>query len=173
MLGGRQIGTRSGGVLFGTTASAEVYWNDDWLKQAGLRAFRSAGVKTRGVAVARAPAARVRRTISLSFFSGGAVTGLNIAGILRAGSPLAHLFELGVERHNIAPKNSLASRMSRGRSTGRNVGMSKKGRIAMKFPDGRFARGTVSHPGMAAKPFMRPAASTFPGFFRNDLRRLL
>ena len=98
---------------------------------------------------------------------------MNIAGIIRASSPLAHLFELGVNPHAIAPKGSLASLIERGRAGGggksRTVRRSAKARIAMKFPDGGFARGTVQHPGMKAEPFLNPAAAAFPELYSRAL----
>lgn len=164
---------RMRGVTYGGQfAQAQVFWNDSGLRAAGREAFVVAGRQAGGVARAASPSSHVARSISTRFFSGGGATGLNIAGIIRASSPLAHLFELGVDPHPIAPKNSLQSLIERGRTTttkSRSVRMSAKGRIAMKFPDGGFARGTVQHPGMAAKPFLRLGAAAFPELYARAL----
>lgn len=103
---------------------------------------------------------------------------MNIAGIVRASSPLAHLFEEGADPHGIAPRNSLQSLIERGRASsstrqGRSVRRSAKGKIAMKFPDGGFSKGTVQHPGMQARPFLRPAAAIFPVLFNRQMSRNL
>lgn len=173
MLRGVQVGTRSGGVLFGRTTGAQVFWEDSWLKQIGIQSFRAAGIKTKRVAQVKAPARRVARSISVSFFSGGMATGMNVAGILRASSPLAHLFEKGTKRHVIPPANykgaARALSGARPRSFSKRRGYS--GKVALKFPDGGFSRAPVPHPGMGARPFMRPAAALFPGLFRDELRR--
>lgn len=179
--GFRPIGTRIGGVTYGNQfAQAQVFWNDDWLKRAGVQAFVRAGRDAGKVARAKSPSSRVARSISTNFYSGGAKTGMNIAGIIRARNPLSHLFELGVKPHTIAPKGSLAGLIALGRSrtkstaSGHKKGVSSRGkRIAMKFPDGGFSRGTVDHPGMEAKPFLRPAAAAFPEIYRRALSRFL
>lgn len=165
---------RMRGVTYGGQfATAQVFWNDSGLRSAGREAFVIAGRQAGAIARAGAPSSRVARSISTRFFTGGGATGLNIAGIIRASSPLAHLFELGVKPHAIAPKNSLASLIERGRTGGggksRSIRRSAKGKIAMKFPDGGFARGTVQHPGMQAEPFLNPAAAAFPELYSRAL----
>lgn len=166
---------RMRGVTYGGQfVQAQVFWNDSPLRAAGRAAFVIAGREAGGVARSLAPSSRVARSVSTRFFSGGAATGMDISGIIRASSPLAHLFELGVNPHAIAPKNSLAALIEKGRASrstkaGRRVSSSRSGRIAMKFPDGGFARGTVQHPGMAEKPFLRPAAAAFLGLYNRAL----
>lgn len=164
---------RMRGVTYGGQfITAQVFWNDSGLRSAGREAFVIAGRQAGAIARAGAPSSRVARSISTRFFTGGGATGLNIAGIIRASSPLAHLFELGVDPHPIAPKNSLQSLIERGKTTknkSRSVRSTAKGRIAMKFPDGGFARGTVQHPGMGAEPFLNPAAAAFPELYSRAL----
>lgn len=55
--------------------------------------------------------------------------------VVSSSDPKTHLFELGVEPHVIKPRR-------------------KK---AMRLDDGSFIKGPVHHPGMAARPFLRPA----------------
>lgn len=55
--------------------------------------------------------------------------------VVSSSDPKTHLFELGVEPHVIKPRR-------------------KK---AMRLDDGSFIKGPVRHPGMAARPFLRPA----------------
>jgi hypothetical protein len=166
-LGGRELGFRDRGVLFGKTggAASQSFWNDDYLKQAGVAAFRGAAFDVRDIAKARCTSKRVRDRISASFFSGGATTGLDIAGILRAGHFTAPMLEQGTKAHDIAPRASLATVLKKRQR--------RKGRVAMKFPDGGFARGIVRHPGTRAQPFMQPAAEAFPTAFVRQLARRL
>lgn len=97
---------------------------------------------------------------------------MDVAAIVRASSPLAHLLELGTEPHNIAPKGSLAATIARGRSRTRGGGVRQTGKKAMVI-NGSFVRGTVRHPGTPEYPFMRPAAALFPRFFNTQLARQL
>lgn len=164
---------RSRGVTYGNQfIQARVFWDDSGLRGAGRAAFVIAGRETAALARSLSPSSHVARSTRARFFSGGAASGMDLVGIVRASSPLAHLFELGVDPHPIAPKNSLQSLIERGRTTtnkSRSVRRTAKGKIAMKFPDGGFARGTVQHPGMAEHPFLRPAAAAFPGFFNRAM----
>lgn len=162
---------RRGGVTYGSAnVQAQVFWDDSPLKAAGVRAFVTAGRQARDVAKAGSHSSRVARSTSVRFFSGGAATGMDIAGIIRAANPLAHLFELGTKPHAIAPKGSIIGvTTARGTLSKRRRGASSKARIAMKFPDGGFARGVVRHPGMEAKPFLRPAAAAFPALYNRAL----
>lgn len=171
---------RSSGVAYGRSiigVQAQTYWNDGPLKSKAVAAFRSAGMAAGNVARGAASWGRVRRSVRTFFSSGGIATGLNIAGIIRAGHPLARILEGGAQAHAIAPRNSLQSQMARGRLGGggisRRIRTSRSGHVAMRFPDGGFSRGSVEHPGIEARPFMRPAAAAFPALFRDKLRRLL
>lgn len=153
------------------TVDVKTRWDDSWLENAVGQSFVRASYKTAGVARTGSPSATVARSINTRFFGGTAAD--ELVAIVQARSPLAHLFELGVKPHAIAPKNSLQSLIERGRAGGggksRRVRASSKGRVAMKFPDGGFARGSVDHPGMAAQPFMRPAAAAFPALYNREL----
>lgn len=165
-----------GGVRYGNAfAQAEVFWNDDPLKAAGVRAFVSAGRLARDVAKSGSPSSRVARSTSVRFFSGGAATGMDIAGIIRAGNPLAHLLELGTKPHAIAPRGSIfgVTTSKGGLRKSRRGTTSKTARVAMKFPDGGFARGVVRHPGTREQPFMRPAAAAFPALYNRALSQEL
>lgn len=180
-LRGQVVGTRSGGVVYGTThAQAQVFWDDSPLKQATRQAFVNAGREAGGLAKVKSPSRTVARSIGVRFYSGGEATGMDIAGIIRARSPLAHLFESGTKPHAIAPKGSLQGLIALGRSRGKSSssghkrGVSARGKsVAMKFPDGGFARGTVQHPGMQARPFLLPAAAAFPRLYHAALSRHL
>ena len=55
--------------------------------------------------------------------------------VVSSSDPKTHLFELGVEPHVIQPR--------RGK--------------ALRLDNGRWVKGRVQHPGMAARPFLRPA----------------
>lgn len=160
------------------TRGTDVWWDDQWLKTGAKKAFASAARKTGDAARIKAPGSHIRRSITLSI--GGRATDSSMVGILRARSPLAHLFELGVQPHTIAPSGVRSTRKGRTR-LGRagaiafdpDSGSVVRGRRqAMKFPDGGFARGAVSHPGMRAQPFMRPSAALFVGFFNNEFRKV-
>lgn len=153
------------------TVDVKTMWQDDWLQHAVGNSFVRASFKTAEIARANADSSSVARSISTRFYGGGLAN--ELTAVVRARSPLAHLFELGVKPHAIAPKNSLQSLIERGRAGGggksRRVRASSRGRIAMKFPDGGFARGSVNHPGMAERPFMRPAAAAFPALYNREL----
>lgn len=153
------------------TVDVKTMWQDDWLENAVGNSFVRASFKTAELARSSADSSAVARSIGTRFYGGGAASVL--VSIVRASSPLAHLFELGVKPHAIAPKNSLQSLIERGRQgaggKSRRVRTSTRGRIAMKFPDGGFARGSVNHLGMQARPFMRPAAAAFPALYNREL----
>lgn len=159
-----------------TAVDVKTYWNDEPLKNDVALAFREAVLGVVGVAKTGAPSSAVSRSVYSFFYNRGSRD--NLEAIVRARSPLAHLFELGTEPHNIAPKNSLAALIEKGRSSrstrqGRRVSATKKGKVAMKFPDGNFSRGSVRHPGMKEEPFMRPAAAAFPALYNRALARRL
>lgn len=153
------------------TVDVKTMWQDDWLQHAVGTSFVQASYKTAALARSNADSSSVARSIGVRFYGGGIAA--ELAAVVRARSPLAHLFELGVKPHAIAPKNSLQSLIERGRAgyggKSRRVRTTAKGRIAMKFPDGGFARGSVNHPGMQARPFMRPAAAAFPALYNREL----
>ncbi len=167
-------------------AQAEILWNSGPLQRTVALAFRDAVRDTGKVAKATAPSATVGRSVSSRLYSGGAATLTNLVGIVRARSPLAHLFEAGTDPHVIAPAaykfgaRALSPNITRD-ALG-NIRRSMKastafrragGRVALKFPDGGFSRAPVTHPGMEAQPFMKPAAAVFGSLFRSRLRRAL
>lgn len=186
------MGTRAGGIVFGNTAGAasQVFWDDGPIKQKVRTGFQRGARRTGAIARLNASRAskRVARSIRVQFFSGGLSTGLDIAAIVRASHPLAHLFEGGAGAHVIAPQafrfgaraltpgvtlsNTLRKRSS---SSIRKAFDKAGGRMALKFNggDGGFSRGSVVHPGMKPQPFMRPTLPTFPPAFRAEMRRLL
>lgn len=183
---GVELGTRRGGILFGATggAGAQAWWDDTILRQAGLNAFRSSTVEAGKFAQSGAArsSSRVARSVTWKSFTGGKLTGTNLVSIIRAGHPLAHLFEEGANPHVIAPRNSLGSMIARGRTAstlraGRAVRRtSRRGGgqgVALRFPDGGFSRAPVDHPGMGASPFMKPAAMRWPALFRAHMGRNL
>jgi hypothetical protein len=60
-------------------------------------------------------------------------------------SPLASLIEQGARPHEIAPK-----------------------RQALRLADGSFVSGSVEHPGMEARPFLKPLLPLWPAFYRRQ-----
>lgn len=172
---GQLVGMRSGGVTYGTgMVQAQVFWNADPLRSVGVKAFVAAGRQARDVAKSAATSRRVARSTSVRFFSGGATTGMDVAGVIRASSPISHWFEEGVKPHMIGPSLGLGVTTAKGGlRTSVSKSRSKKRRGALKFPDGGFSKAPVRHPGMAAKPFLRPAAAAFPQFYNAQLARLL
>jgi hypothetical protein len=180
MLGGRNLGFRSQGVLFGKTGGAgtQVWWNDEWLRQAGLAAFKDGVYDVRKVAIAKASSIshRVARSISANLFGGGAASGLNIVGIVRASNFLGAIFEQGAKPHVIAPSNMkyAARSLTGGRKGGALRSFKRHGSgVALRFPDGSFSRGPVTHPGIDARPFLRPSAALFPALYNRALSQRL
>lgn len=159
-----------------TGAQMKVVWNATPLQNDFKNAFRRAGIATKRFAQAKSHSRTVARSMGVSFYSGGPASGASIVGILRARSPLAHLQELGVGPHVIAPSGVRSVRKGSvrlGRSSAiaydPDAGGTVRGRrSAMKFPDGGFARGPVEHPGHKAYPALRPAAAFFPATFRRE-----
>lgn len=150
----------AGGVRYGKSAgglASQTFWNDEPLKMQMVAAFRGAVFDVRDEAERNKPEHRIRVRATLT--SGGAATGMNIAGILM-GKGLAPIFEQGAKPHTIAPRRSGGSR----RRTGSKV---------LAFPDGGFASGPVQHPGMKAQPFMGPASSKAGLFFAAQAKRRL
>ncbi|MGH2373046.1 MAG: hypothetical protein ACRDIC_06150 [bacterium] len=73
------------------------------------------------------------------------VVGTGTHFVVAAKHPLGILFEKGVGSHEIAPKNKV-----------------------LKLADGRIVTGPVRHPGMRAKPFLRPTLPLWPGLYRRN-----
>lgn len=67
------------------------------------------------------------------------------------GSPDAALLEGGARPHTIDPAGGGPARV-------------------LKFKDGGFASGPVSHPGFQGSPFMRPTAEAWPATYTNTAR---
>lgn len=153
------------------TVDVKTMWQDDWLQHAVGTSFVRASYQTAALARTNADSSRVARSIGVRFYGGGIAA--ELTAVVRATSPLAHLEELGTKPHAIAPRNSLQSLIERGRAGGggrsRRVRTSSRGRTAMRFPDGGFARGSVNHPGTQARPFMRPSAAAFPALYNREL----
>jgi hypothetical protein len=59
--------------------------------------------------------------------------------------PTAMFFEFGTPPHEIEPKKKV-----------------------LRLADGRFVTGPVKHPGMRAKPFLRPTLPAWPQLYRRQ-----
>jgi hypothetical protein len=124
-------------------ALVSVHWNDRLLKAKLLGAFALAIRDAAKVAQVKSPSRRVAASIRSVQVGKTAVVG--------SPDPLAGILEKGTRPHDIAPKV----------------------RLAMKLPDGGFARGSVDHPGTRAQPFLRPASELFPVLYRVRAKQLL
>lgn len=143
---------------------ATVLWNPAPLKAAVQSSFRDAAIATARAIEATKPEHRI--TVNGPIFTGN-------RAIIRAGG-LAAVFEKGAKSHPIFPKGVATFR--EGRSKGQRVfrfravrgGTSK----ALKMADGRVFHHVI-HPGMAARPFLRPQANLFPARFNIAARTRL
>lgn len=89
---------------------------------------------------ARAKAASASKRVAASIFMTGTATNF----VIGSNSPLGMLFEKGVGPHEIEPKKQV-----------------------LKMADGGFVTGPVRHPGMAAKPFLRPVLALWAPAYRR------
>jgi len=145
--------------------TATVRWNDTWLKVATEKAMRTAAlqVKVRLEQTKPAHSIPVRGPFMGSQVAGsarGVRSGQGSKAVIRLGG-LAPIFEKGAQPHEILPR-AVSGKGKRRR----------KGASVLKLPDGGFAT-KVQHPGMRARPFMRPAAARFVGYYRIALARAL
>lgn len=124
-------------------AITKVFWNDRALRNAVRSAFRTSAYDFAKAAAARSPSRRVARSMRVQVLGDTARVGPT--------HPIAGLIEKGAKEHDIEPKN----------------------KQAMKLKGGGFARGKIPHPGMRARPFMRPTLPLFPGLYRRRARAML
>jgi len=89
---------------------------------------------------ARAKAAAASKRVAASIFMSGTATNF----LIGARHPLGKLFEDGVGAHEINPKKQV-----------------------LKMADGGFVTGPVKHPGMAAKPFLKPSLPLWAPAYRR------
>ena len=118
--------------------SATVIWRPEPFNARLIAAARPAAAEV--MLAARAKAAGASKRVAGSIFMAGTATNFTIG----SNSPLGILFEKGVGAHEINPK--------------RNV---------LKMADGGFVTGPVKHPGMAAKPFLKPALAQWAPAYRR------
>jgi hypothetical protein len=119
--------------------TATLLWFPEGFNARLIAAARPAAAEV--AAVARAKAAMASKRVAASMFMTGATTNFTIG----TNSPLGMLFEKGVSSHEIVPKKKV-----------------------LKMADGRFVTGPVKHPGMAAKPFLRPALALWEPAYRRS-----
>jgi hypothetical protein len=72
------------------------------------------------------------------------MSGTTTSFLIGSNSPLGILFEKGVGPHEIEPKKKV-----------------------LKMADGGFVTGPVKHPGMGAKPFLKPALGLWAPAYRR------
>ena len=118
--------------------SAVVIWRPGAFNAKLIAAARTAAAEVAGAA--RAKAAGASKRVASSVFMAGTATNFTIG----SNSPLGILFEKGVGPHEINPKKQV-----------------------LKLADGSFVTGPVRHPGMASKPFLRPALALWPTAYRR------
>jgi hypothetical protein len=118
--------------------SAVVIWRPEAFNAKLIAAARPAAMEVE--TAARLKAATASKRVAASIHMLGTATNFTIG----TDSPLGILFEKGVGSHEINPK--------------RNV---------LKLADGSFVTGPVRHPGMAAKPFLRPALALWAPAYRR------
>lgn len=150
----------------------KTFWNDDPLKRMVALSFRDATFGVADAARASADWSSVGRSVRARFFATGSDID-SLISIVRASSKVSHWLELGIKPHITPPQTFKVATQSltgrRSRAFGKRKGYG--GKVALKFPDGGFSRAPVPHPGVAAHPFMKPAAALFPALYRNALRR--
>ncbi|MDQ5815816.1 MAG: hypothetical protein M3516_05940 [Actinomycetota bacterium] len=118
--------------------SATVIWRPEAFNARLIAAARPAAAEV--AVAARAKAAGASKRVAASIFMSGTATNF----ILGSRSPLGVLFEQGVGAHEINPKKQV-----------------------LKMADGGFVTGPVKHPGMAAKPFLKPALALWAPAYRR------
>jgi len=118
--------------------SAVVIWRPEAFNAKLVAAARPAALEVEQAARVKAAAASKRVAASIHML--GTATNFTI----ESSSPLGILFEKGVGAHEINPKKQV-----------------------LKLADGSFVTGPVRHPGMAAKPFLRPALALWAPAYRR------
>jgi hypothetical protein len=118
--------------------SAVLIWRPEAFNAKLIAAARPAAMEVEQAA--RLKAATASKRVAASIHLLGTVTNFTIG----SDSPLGILFEKGVGRHEINPKSNV-----------------------LKLADGGFVTGPVEHPGMAAKPFLRPSLALWAPAYRR------
>lgn len=118
--------------------SATVIWRPEPLTARLIAAARPAAQEVARAAQLKAAAASKRVAASIR------VTGTTTDFAIAATDPRAPLFEKGVRPHEIQPRGKV-----------------------LRLADGRFVTGPVRHPGMQAKPFLRPSLALWPTAYRR------
>jgi hypothetical protein len=118
--------------------SATVIWRPEAFNAKLVAAARPAAAEV--TLYARAKAAGFSKRVASSIFMTGTATNFTIG----SNSPLGILFEKGVRPHEIEPTKQV-----------------------LKMADGGFVTGPVKHPGMASKPFLRPALALWAPAYRR------
>jgi hypothetical protein len=118
--------------------SATLYWFPEGLNARLIAAARPAAAEV--ALAARMKAAMASKRVAAALFMQGAATNFTIG----TNHPLGMLFEKGVSPHLIP------------------------GSSVRPMADGRFIRGPQKHPGMAAKPFLRPALALWEPAYRRS-----
>jgi hypothetical protein len=119
--------------------SATLLWFPEGFNARLIAAARPAAAEV--ALAARVKAAMASKRVAASLFMQGAATNFTIG----TNDPRGILFERGVGSHEIVPKKKV-----------------------LKMADGRFVTGPVKHPGMAAKPFLRPALALWEPAYRRS-----
>ena len=118
--------------------SSVLIWRPEPFNARLVAAARPAAAEV--TLAARTKAAAASKRVAGSIFMAGTSTNFTIG----SNSPLGILFEKGVGPHEINPT--------------RNI---------LKMADGGYVTGPVRHPGMAAKPFLRPALALWAPAYRR------
>jgi hypothetical protein len=118
--------------------STVLIWRPEAFNAKLVAAARPAAAEV--ALAARVKAAAASRRVAGSIFMAGTTTNFTIG----SNSPLGVLFEKGVGPHEINPKKNV-----------------------LKLADGSFVTGPVRHPGMDAKPFLRPALALWAPAYRR------
>ena len=148
----------------GAVSGSTMFWNDAPLRIAARKGFR--------IAVPMAVAASkglVRGSSGVREKTRAIITG-ETSAIVKSSDFKAHWWELGIDTHTVGPRN-----LGRGTGTGlrprRRKGSTGKG-VAIQFQggDGGFRRFDVPHPGMTARPFLKPMLPMWPGFYATGAR---
>jgi len=118
--------------------SAILIWRPELFNAKLIAAARPAAVEVEQAARLKAVTASKRVAASIRML--GTTTNFTIG----TDSPLGILFEKGVRPHEIEPNKNV-----------------------LKMADGGFVTGPVKHPGMASKPFLRPALALWAPAYRR------
>lgn len=142
---------------------AKFFWNDAKLQSASANAFRTAayGVKSKIEGGKPAKSIPVKGPFFGQQLAGakrGVRTGRGDTAVIKAGG-LGPIFEKGAKPH-VIEASAISGKRRRG-------GKKK----VLRF-EGRYAA-RVNHPGMRARPFMRPAAALFGPLYKSALARQL